>query len=85
MTASQSRPGYWLRAALNFAWRTVRSAIRVLRHLHDEQVRAFEILGQAGRALPEPRTGPLTWVRTLDGYQLAGSHLPDPGGRPSAV
>ena len=85
MTARQSRPVYWLRAALNVTWRAVRGAIRVLRHVHDEQVRAGEILCQASRALPEPRTGPLTWVRTLDGYQLAGSHLPDPSGRASAA
>jgi hypothetical protein len=34
----------------------------------------------ANRAQPEPRTGPLEWVRTLEGYQLAGNHLADPVG-----
>ena len=32
---------------------------------------------QANRATV-PSTGPLTWVLTLDGYQLSGSHLPAP-------
>jgi hypothetical protein len=60
---------------------TVRSGIRVLPDLHDQQVHAYEVVSQASRALPVPRTGPLEWVQTLDGYQLAGSHLPDPGHR----
>jgi hypothetical protein len=85
MTASQPRPDKRLRAAVNVARRTIRRAITVLWHLHDEQVRAYETLCQANRALPEPRTGPLAWVRTLDGYRLAGTHLPDPDGRPSAA
>jgi hypothetical protein len=72
-------------AAVNFAKRTMRRAITVLWHLHGEQVRAGEILCQASRALPEPRTGPLTWVRTMDGCRLAGSHLPDPDGRTGAA
>ena len=79
--SQQPQPGHQLRTAVSFAWRVVRGGISVLRNLHAEQVRAYEILLQANRALPEPRTGPLTWVRTLDGYQLAGSHLPDPARR----
>ena len=75
------QPGHWLRTAVSFGWRVVRSGISVLRNLHAEQVSAHEILWQANRTLPARRTGPLEWVRTLDGYQLAGSHLPDPGRR----
>jgi hypothetical protein len=82
MTASQQpRPRPWPRTAVSFAWRVVRVGIGVLRDLHDEQVHAYEVLLQANRTLPARRTGPLEWVRTLNGYQLAGSHLPDPGRR----
>ena len=80
MTPSQQpQPGQRPCTAVSFAWRIIRSGIGVLRDLHDEQVHAYEVLWQANRALPAPRTGPLEWVQTLDGYQLAGSHLPDPG------
>ena len=82
MTSSQQpSPGHWLRTAVGFAWRVVRSGIGVLRDFHAEQVHAYEVLWQANRAQPAPKTGPLEWVRTLDGYQLTGSHLPDPGRR----
>jgi hypothetical protein len=54
-------------------WRAVCRVGRVLRSIHGEQ--AWEAWAQIGQA-PWPETGPLTWVRTLDGYQLAGSHLP---------
>lgn len=37
---------------------------------------------QSGRAAV-PDSGPLTWVLTLDGYQLAGSHLPAPRDTPA--
>ena len=80
-SSQQPQPGHWLRTAVSFAWRVVRSGISVLRNLHAEQVYAYEVLWQANRAHPAPRTGPLEWVRTLDGYQLTGSHLPDPGRR----
>ena len=37
----------------------------------------WELQWQASRAAV-PETGPLTWMLTLDGHQLAGSHLPVP-------
>ena len=77
MTASQPRPSRAPRATAVLR-RTVRRGARVLCSLYREQVRAQEIIWQAGRALPAARTGPLEWVLTLDGYQLAGSYLPDP-------
>jgi hypothetical protein len=43
--------------------------------LHNEEVCRRERVFLANRALV-PQTGPLTWVPTLDGYQLAGCHLP---------
>ncbi|HYB49378.1 MAG TPA: hypothetical protein VED20_18810 [Streptosporangiaceae bacterium] len=47
--------------------------------MHDEQLYAWEAWCQANRpAVPEE--GPLTWVRTLDGYRLAGGHLPASSG-----
>ena len=65
-------------------WRAACRAGRALCYIHGEQ--AWEVWAQVGQA-PWPETGPLTWVRTLDGYQLAGSHLPasrdlTPGGTP---
>ena len=80
MTASQSQPDHRRRAKASFAWRIVRRVILVFRGLHREQVYAWELYLQANRAQPEPRTGPLEWVRTLEGYQLAGNHLADPAG-----
>ena len=74
-----------LRATVTFAVRTVRRAARILRDLHREQVHTWEIIWQASRAVPAARTGPLRWVLTLDGYQLTGSHLPDPSGRASTA
>jgi len=44
-------------------------------HIHDEQPYAWEAWAQANRAAA-PEEGPLTWVRTLDGYRLAGRDLP---------
>ena len=85
MTVSPAMPGRVLRATATFALRTMRRAARILRDLHREQLRMWEITWQASRAVPAARTGPLQWVLTLDGYQLAGSHLPDPGGRASTT
>ena len=53
-------------------WRRVAAA---LRHINAEQTLMWELSWQAGRATV-PKTGPLTWVPTLDGYRLAGDHLP---------
>jgi hypothetical protein len=73
-----------LRATVTFPGRTMRRGVRVLRDLHREQVHAQEMICQAARVPPAAKTGPLEWVLTLDGYQLAGSHLPDPGGMASS-
>jgi hypothetical protein len=56
-------------------WRAVCWVGRALQYIGGKQVYALEAWSQASRAAV-PETGPLAWVRTLDGYQLAGSHLP---------
>lgn len=56
-------------------WQAVRRGARAIREFNDEQVRMWEHIHQASRALV-PSDGPLAWVRTLDGYQLSGSRLP---------
>lgn len=56
-------------------WQAVRRGARSIREFNDEQVRMWEHIHQASRALV-PSAGPLAWVRTLDGYQLTGSLLP---------
>ena len=55
-------------------WRAVCRAARALARIHTEHVHAWEVWAQANRAAV-PAKGPLTWVLTLDGYRLAGSHL----------
>jgi len=72
MTASQHTP-----AARRSAVWAVRRVARALRAAHDEQVRMWEAWPQENRAAV-PQAGPLSWVLTLDGYRLAGSHLPVP-------
>ena len=59
MTVSQPCPGRVLRATVTFALRTVRRAARILRDLHCGQMRTWEIIWQASRAVPAARTGPL--------------------------
>ena len=54
----------------------VRTAIRAVRMAHDEQVRMWECVLLTSGAAPLTAAGPLRWVRSLDGYRLAGSHLP---------
>ena len=80
MTANQHtrRPGK--------VWRAVRRAAAPLLAVHVEQARVWKIWWHANRGYA-PDSGPLTWVLTLDGYRLAGGHLPAPddsktGGRP---
>ena len=70
MTAVQRRPA--LPASLA---RALRRAARAIRDCHNEQVYMWECLYQANRAVA-PDTGALRWALTLDGYRLAGSHLP---------
>lgn len=55
-------------------WRFVRGVTSALRTLHREQTLMWELWWQANRATV-PSEGPLTWVLTLDGRRLAGSHL----------
>src|SRR5262249_45977526 len=45
--------------------------------MQEEQGRMWDAWWQASRAAM-PDSGPLTWVLTLDGYRLSGSHLPPP-------
>ena len=46
---------------------------RVLRAMHQEQVYAMECLLRVSQP---PQADPLTWIRTLSGYRLAGRYLP---------
>jgi hypothetical protein len=39
-------------------------------------VRMWDCALLTGGVAPLTAAGPLRWVRTLDGYWLAGSHLP---------
>jgi hypothetical protein len=63
-------------------WLVVRTAIRAVGIAHNEQVRMWECILETSGAAPLTAAGPLRWVRSLDGYRLAGSHLPgrDPAG-----
>ena len=58
---------------LRSAARTVIGAVRMA---HDEQVRMWECLLLTSGAVPLTAAGPLRWAPSLDGYRLAGSHLP---------
>ena len=57
-------------------WLAVRMVIRAVRMAHDEQVRMWECILLTSGAAPLTAAGPLRWVRSLDGYRLAGSHMP---------
>ena len=54
----------------------IRMVIRAVTMAHDEQVRMWECVRLTSGAAPLTAAGPLRWVRSLDGYRLAGSHLP---------
>jgi hypothetical protein len=56
-------------------WRAARRVAAALWALHEEQGRTWDPWWQANRATV-PESGALTWVLTLDGYRLSGSHLP---------
>jgi hypothetical protein len=62
-------------------WLAVRMVIRAVRLAHDEQVRMWECILLTSGAAPLTAAGPMRWVPSLDGYRLAGSHMPaqDPG------
>jgi len=57
-------------------WLAVRTVIRVVTMAHHEQVRMWECILETSGTAPLTAVGPLRWVRSLDGYRLAGSHLP---------
>lgn len=59
-------------------WLAVRMVIRAVTMAHHEQVRMWECILLTSGAAPLTGAGPLRWVRSLDGYRLAGSHLPAP-------
>ena len=63
----------WTGRGLRLALRTV---IRAVAMAHHEQVRMWERVLETSGAAPLTAAGPLRWVRSLDGYRLAGSHLP---------
>ena len=73
MTASQ--PNRHHAAAV---WRAARQVAAALRAIHDEQFLMWELFCQSSRVAIE-RTGTLTWIPSLDGPRLTGSHLPVPG------
>jgi hypothetical protein len=50
--------------------------IRAVKMAHDEQVRMWECILLTSGAAPLTAAGPLRWVGSLDGYRLAGSHVP---------
>ena len=57
-------------------WPAARTVIRAVRMAHDEHVRMWECVLLTSGAAPLTAAGPLRWVPSLDGYRLAGSHLP---------
>ena len=63
-------------------WLAVGAVIRAIAMAQHEQLRMWECILETSGAAPLTAVGPLRWVRSLDGYWLAGSHLPaqDPAG-----
>jgi len=57
-------------------WMVVRTVIRAAGMAHHEQVRMWECILETSGTAPLTAAGPLRWVRSLDGYRLAGSHVP---------
>jgi hypothetical protein len=53
---------------------------RALRAMHQEQVDAMECLLRPSQP---PEADPLTWIRTRNGYLLAGRYLPARAGQAS--
>ncbi len=54
--------------------RTARRAARALRAIQHEQILMWEVWWSTNR-VPVDRAGPLTWIPSLDGPRLTGSHL----------
>ena len=63
-------------------WRAVHRAAAALWAIQEEQSRTRDAWWQANRATA-PDSGPPTWVLTLDGHRLSGSHLSAPSGAPA--
>jgi hypothetical protein len=63
----------WAGRCLRLAVRPVILAVRIALH---EQVRMWECVLFTSGVAPLTASGPLRWVRSLDGYRLEGSHLP---------
>ena len=59
-------------------WLAVRTVVRAVGLAHHEQVNMWECVLLTSGAAPLTAAGPLRWVRSLDGYRLAGRHLPAP-------
>lgn len=59
-------------------WRAMRCSGRALRNLNGDLMQASECFWLAGR-VSVPRSGPMAWVPSLDGYRLIGSYAPEPG------
>ena len=78
MTANRYAGGQPPAATSARMWRSARRAARALRAIHHEQVLMWELFCQSSRVAIE-RTGTLTWIPSLDGPRLTGSHLPVPG------
>jgi hypothetical protein len=57
--------------------RTIRRSGGAVRDLHRDLVQAAECWSMSGRAAVS-RTGPMAWTRSIDGYRLTGSYLPEP-------
>lgn len=58
-------------------WRAIQRSGGAVRDLHGDLVQAAECFSLSGRAAV-PRTGPMAWTRSIDGYRLTGSYLPEP-------
>jgi hypothetical protein len=63
----------WAGRCLRLAVRTVIPAVKMAHH---EQVSMWECILLTSAAAPLTAVGPLRWVPSVDGYRLAGSHLP---------
>ena len=57
-------------------WLAVRPVISAVKLAHNEQVRMWECVLATSGVAPLTTLGPLRWVRSIDGYWLAGSDLP---------
>jgi len=59
-------------------WRAICRAAAYVATIHREQSLMWDAWWQANR-VSGPDSGALTWVLTLNGHRLAGSHLPASG------